>query len=155
MKTVITEGLLYVDAAAYDLWLKILIIGVPSAMLIAAAYSLSRNMEDAIAGFGALVFISLLFYFIMPRRYQVYQGTLKIVLGGPFAIAIPFSTIKEVRRTSGFRAFAYSGIRFATSSRYVVEVLRSKGMNYVISPAHGDMFLDQLDRAIRQHRRGK
>ena len=70
-------------------------------------------------------------------------------MGTPFTINIPLSTIKEVRHSSGVKAYEYSGIRFSTSSRYVVEIVRSKGMNYVISPQNGNLFLEQLSQAIK------
>ena len=87
----------------------------------------------------------------MPRRYQIFQDRLKIVLGNPFALSIPFSIIKEVRPVSGSSTFAYWGIRLATSSKSVVEIVRSKGWNVVISPANRDMFLDQLTQALKDY----
>ncbi|MBI2869238.1 MAG: PH domain-containing protein [Chloroflexi bacterium] len=85
----------------------------------------------------------------MPRKYLLYQDRLRIVLGRPFGIDIPYTSIKEVKRASGARAYIYAGIRFATSSRYVVEILRKKGFNYVISPQNGDYFIEQLNRVMK------
>ena len=53
------------------------------------------------------------------------------------------------QHSAGVKAYFFSGIRFATSSRYVVEIVRSRGMNYVISPQNGDLFLNQLNQAVR------
>ena len=64
-------------------------------------------------------------------------------MGGPFAINIPFSNIAEVRSASGSEAFAYRGLRFATSTQNVVEIVRKEGLNLVISPLSGDTFLEQ------------
>ena len=47
------------------------------------------------------------------------------------------------------KAFAYSGIRFATSSKRVIEIVRKKGMNLVISPRNADIFLDQINQALK------
>jgi hypothetical protein len=97
------------------------------------------------------IFLALLFYFIMPRKLEIQQDKLRIVLGSPFAINIPLSTIKEAKKTSGTKAFVYSGVRFATSSKYVVEIVRNKGMSYVISPRNGELFLEQLNQAIKSN----
>jgi len=48
-------------------------------------------------------------------------------MGGLFAINILFSNIAEVRFASGSKAFAYWGLRFATSTQNVVEIVRKKG----------------------------
>ena len=85
----------------------------------------------------------------MPQRYQVFSDRLRIVFGGPFAWNIPFSTIKEARAASGSKAFAYSGVRFATSYKGVVEISRSRGCSVVISPSNKDIFLEQLNRAMQ------
>jgi hypothetical protein len=85
----------------------------------------------------------------MPRRYQIFHDKLKIVLGFPFAIDIPFSTRKEVKHSSGIRVLIYFGVRFVTSTKYVVEVVRNKGLNYVISPKNGEIFFEQLKQAIK------
>ena len=49
----------------------------------------------------------------------------------------------------GSKAFVYWGIRFATSSKGVVEIVRKKGLNLVISPRNDDMFLEQLNQALQ------
>lgn len=84
---------------------------------------------------------------ILPRRFQIFEDRLRILLGGPFAINIPFANIAEAKPASGRKATIYSGLRLATSSYHVVEIIRKKGLNLVISPAHDDMFLEQLNQA--------
>jgi hypothetical protein len=104
--------------------------------------------------FGVTIFYAVLFRLVMPRKYQVYSDKVRIVLGGPFAWNIPFSTIKEVRLASGASAFAYNGVRFATSYRDVVEIRRSKGCNVVISVSNKDVFLEQVSTAMKSASRG-
>lgn len=98
--------------------------------------------------FGITVFDALLFNAVIPRRFQIFQDRVRVVLGRPFVFNIPFSTIREVRSVSGSKAFAYWGLRFATSSKAVVEIVRHKGLNVVISPANKNMFLEQLTQAL-------
>ena len=141
--------LLYEDTARTDTWLKLMLGGILVMFLVLGGVLLFQDKEDAFGMFGIAVFYTLLFKIIMPQRYQIYSDKVKIVLGGPFAWDIPFSTIKEVRSASGVSAFAYSGIRFATSSKNVVEIKRSRGCNVVISPANKEVFLEQASRALQ------
>jgi hypothetical protein len=68
-------------------------------------------------------------------------------MGGPFAINISFSNIEEAKPACGRKAMIYSGLRLATSTQHVVEIVRKKGLNLVISPSNDDMFLEQLNQA--------
>ncbi len=143
--------LIYEDSARYDLWLKLILGGILACTLILGIVLLFIDLPGAWAMFGATVFDALLFNAILPRRYQVFQDRLKIVLGSPFSLSISLSTIKEVRPASGLKTFAYWGIRFATSASSVVEIVRSKGLNVVISPTNRDAFLAQLNQALKEN----
>lgn len=70
------------------------------------------------------------------RKVQTFKDRLRIVLSWVLRIDIPFSNIVDARSASGRKAFAYWGLRFATSTRHVVEIIRKKGLNLVISPAN-------------------
>jgi len=146
--------LLYEDTARTDTWLKLMLGGILVMFLVLGGVLLFQDKEDAFGMFGIAVFYALLFKIVMPQRYQIYSDKVRIVLGGPFAWNIPFSTIKEVRPASGVSAFAYSGIRFATSSKNVVEIRRSKGCNVVISPSNKDVFLEQVRTVMKSASRG-
>lgn len=139
---------LFEDTSRYDLWLKLVMIGVPAALLINAIALISENKGDAWSMFGTMAFVILLFHAVLPKRFQVFEDRLRIVLGKPFAINIRLSNINHVRKVTGVKALASSGVRFATSSRYVVEIAHKKGLTVTISPASGEIFLEQLNRAI-------
>jgi hypothetical protein len=141
--------LLYEDAAKTDMWLKLLLGGILVMFLVLGGVLLFQDKPDAFGMFGIGVFYALLFKIIMPQRYQIYSDKIRIVLGGPLAWNIPLSTVKEVRSASGAKAFAYGGVRFATSSKNVVEIRRSRGCNVVISPSKKDVFLEQAGRAMK------
>lgn len=137
------------ELAEYSGWLR-LIFFIPVGLIIGAILLVYNGEYEAfyiLIAEGA--FFILLFYFIMPRKYQIYQDRLRIVLGEPFGINIPLSTIKEVKYSSGIKAFVFSGIRFATSIRNVVEILRNRGSNYVISPQNSEIFITKLEQAMR------
>ena len=147
--------LLYEDTSKMDVGLKLVLGGTLAITLGVGIYLLfgeSDEIEGAFAMFGITAFYALLFKLIMPQRFQVYSDRVRIVMGGPFAWNIPFSTIKEVRSASGAKAFAYNGVRFTTSSKNVVEITRSKGCNVVISPSNKEVFLEQMNRALSSQR---
>ena len=142
------RSLIYEDVPKYDLWLKIILGGILAVTFVAGVVLLFDDIVEALAMLGVALFEAFLFKAILPQRFQIFEDGLRIVLGGPFAINIPLSNIREARSASSFKTFAYGGIRFATSTRYVVEIVRKKGLNLVISPASGDMFLEQINQAI-------
>jgi len=146
--------LLYEDTSRTDMWLKLMLGGILVMFLVLGGVFIFQDKEDAFVMFGIAVFYPLLFKIIMPQRYQIYSDKIRIVLGGPLAWNIPFSTIKEVGAASGAKAFAYSGVRFATSSKNVVEIRRSRGCNVVISPSNKEIFLEQASRAMKSASRG-
>ena len=146
--------LLYEDTARTDTWLKLMLGGILVMFLVLGGVLLFQDKEDAFGMFGIAVFYALLFKLVMPQRYQVYSDKVRIVLGWPLAWNIPFTTIKEVRSASGAKAFAYNGVRFATSSKNVVAIRRSKGCNAVISPSNKEIFLEQVSRAMKAASRG-
>ena len=146
--------LLYEDEPRTDTWLKLMLIGIPAIFLVVGIVLLFQDTAGAFTMLGVTIFYAVLFRLVMPRKYQVYSNRVKIVLGGPFAWNIPFSTIREVEPASGASAFAYNGVRFATSSRDVVEIRRSRGCSVVISPSNKDVFLQQVNAAMHNASRG-
>ena len=141
--------LLYEDTAEYDLWLKLLLGGILAFTLVMGFFLLSVDKIGAYIFLGVTVFDALLFYAILPKRYQIWTDRVRIVLGRPLAVNIPLATIKEARSASGSKAFAYWGVRFATSVKNVVEIVRHRGLNFVISPSNRDLFLERLAEALK------
>jgi len=141
--------LIHEEQAEYNVGMKLIWL-IPTALIIGALIFLYyKEVEAFWTLLGDTVLIVAIFYFIFPRKFQIYNDRIRIVLGNPLTINILFSTIKEVKHIEGSRAYTYSGMRFATSSRYVIEILRIKGINYVISPQHGELFLEQLKQAVQ------
>jgi hypothetical protein len=141
--------LLYEDTAEYDLWLKLLLGGILAFTLIMGFFLLPVDRTGAYIFLGVTVFYALLFYAILPQRYQIWTDRVRIVLGRPLAVNIPLATIQEARSASGSKAFAYWGVRFATSLKNVVEIVRHRGLNFVISPSNRELFLERLAEALK------
>jgi hypothetical protein len=143
------ESLIYEDHPHYDFWLKAVLGGVLALTLIMGFVFLQVDAEGSVVMFGITIFDGLLFYFIIPRSYGIYTDLLVIHLGGPFSVKIRLSDIKTVRPASRISSYAYNGLRFATSSKNILEIIRRRGMNVVISPANLEMFLEQLNQAMK------
>lgn len=109
----------------------------------------TQSQTDGLTLLAITAFYILLFYSILPRKFQIYEDRLRVALGNPFGFSIRLSNIKQARAGSGSKAFFYGGIRFATSSKSIVEIIRRKGMSIVISPANRDIFLEQLEQTIK------
>ena len=131
----------------YSFWLKLILGSVLALTFILGLVFLSIDTKAALVMFGITNFGALLFKAILPRRFQIFEDRLKILFGESFAINIPLVYIAESKSVSSSNAFAYSGLRFATSTRRVIEIVRKKGMNLVISPRNNEMFLEQLNQA--------
>ncbi len=141
--------LIHEEPAKYDTWLKLLLGGILAFTLVMGFFLLSVDRIGAYIFLGVTVFDALLFYVVLPQRYQIWTDRVRIALGRPLAVNIPMATIQEARSVSGSKAFAYWGVRFATSSKTVVEIVRRRGWNFVISPANRELFLERLAEALR------
>jgi len=142
-------GLIYDEAAPYDSWMKYIIVGLPLLLVVAAVFLIPVDIMGTYFMLGDAALIGLIFHFVMPRRYQIFEDKIRIVLGGPFRVSIPFTNVRNVQAAGSYKSMVYSGMRFATTSRSVVEIIRKKGMNIVISPADRDRFMEQY-RLARQ-----
>ena len=138
--------MLYEDTFRYDLWLKLVLGGILAMMFIAGLVLITEDLTGALVMLGATLFDALLFKAILPQRVQIFEDRVKIVLGGPWSTSIPLTDIKEVRRASAIKGFAYWGIRFATSTQNIVEIVRKRGWSVVISPSHPDSFIEELNK---------
>ncbi|MBM4444675.1 MAG: hypothetical protein FJ020_05140 [Chloroflexi bacterium] len=144
--------LLHEDTAPWDWWLKLVITGTLAATLIGGIVLTLDDAPDGLPLLGVTVFDALVFYFVMPRSYQVFDNRLRIVLGGPFGMDIPLSNIKEIRVASGSKIMVNWGIQLATSSRSVMEIVRKKGWSVTISPSDRETFIQRLNEAIKTAR---
>ncbi len=142
------KNLVYEDIPRYDSWLKLMLGSILALTFIPGFVLLPTDIVAAWVMFGITLFDALLFKAILPRRFQIFQDRVKIVLGGPLALNIPLLDIREARSASSSKAFVYWGIRFATSYQHIVEIVRKKGLSLVISPANADRFLEQLNQTL-------
>ncbi|MFC2035415.1 PH domain-containing protein [Chloroflexota bacterium] len=142
------NNLIYEDKSKYDAWMKYILGGVLALTLIPGVVFLFVDVVLAWVMFGTTLFDALLFRAILPQRLQIFEDRVKIVLGGPFSLNIPLTDIREAHLASNSKVFVYWGVRFATSVKSIVEIVRKEGLSVVISPTNTDSFLEQLNQAL-------
>jgi len=145
--------MIYEDRPKCDLWVKVLLPSILIALLVvgfllyygklpAETEAEARTASTII--FACTAFTLLLYWFIFPRKYQILENKIKIVLGGPFSFNVPFDSVETARKTKGL---VNMGIGFATSADRL-EIVR-KGMNVMISPSNSGLFLENLNQAVK------
>jgi hypothetical protein len=144
--------LLYEDTPRYDALLKLILVAALLATLIPGIVLFWYDTAGALAMLGVTALDALIFYFVMPKRYQLYDDRVRIVLGGPFGMDIRLSDIKEARPSKGSDSMAMRRLKFATSSRTATEIIRRSGWSVVISPSDREVFLERLNEVLETAR---
>ena len=126
-----TSILLHQDKPKYGLILKLVLI-IPVAFLMGSLYLyLSGDVSGSLALLPGALLSGLIFWFVFPRVYQVYDDHLRIVLGGPFSVKVRFQNIKTIRMTSQTGLT----INFVTRlTRHYVEIVKKRGWSIAITP---------------------
>ena len=109
---------------------------------------LGQNPADAYGMFGVGAGVLLLYWLILPHRFEVYANRLRVVLGGPFAFNIGFAEITAVEILPPARAFAISGLKMATDAGTALIVKRRGKLDVSLSPRDRDEFVRVLEEAI-------
>lgn len=144
--------LLYEDTPRYDGLLKLILVAALLATLIPAIVLFWYDTAGTLAMLGVTALEALIFYFVMPKRYQLFDDRVRVVLGWPFGMDIRLSDIKEVRASKGSDSRAIRRLKFATSSRSATEIIRNSGWSVVISPRDREVFLERLNEALETAR---
>jgi len=150
---------LYEDKTKYDLWGKIILAFAPALLIVLGLLTYygvlptETEEEDTIGLFASTAFVLVLFWLILPRKYQILEEKLRIVLGGPFSFHIPFETIETAKHLSGAKAATFWGVNFSPTLKNIVGIKRKKGMNVTISPSNPSLFLENLDKAMTDWKR--
>jgi hypothetical protein len=140
--------LLYKDEPAYGFLLKLIIVIMPGIFLVASLFiwSAGDNLGSLVLLVEAFT-IGFIFWIVFPRRYEVYEDHLRIVLGGTFSVRVGFDRIKTIRVTSRL-SFT---VNFATAIRKsYVEIVKKKGLSIAITPRDSDSFVENANRAFSQ-----
>jgi hypothetical protein len=147
------DSVIYEDNPHYDVWLKGIMVLPVFFILIGLYYLFTAQVESAIGLFATAVLMGAIYWAVFPRKYQILDSKLRIVLGGQFSFNVPFDNLKLAGKPEGISL----GINFATTfvSQHVVEIKRKKGMNVNITPSNRTLFLENLNKAVYDWKRSK
>jgi len=150
--------LMHEDKPDYDAWMKIALSFAPAVIflllfLIHYNFIPSESEEEAKMGeivlLASLGVILFLYWAILPRKYEIHEDKVRIVLGA-FSYSIDLKSVEEVKRAESWKVFAYKGLRFATSAKKAVEIKRRKWPSVVISPSNPELFIERLQQALKK-----
>lgn len=142
------EILIFDDQPSYGWALKAILL-VPLVVLLAEAIILMPQGFDPVylVLLATLVFLLVLFWCVLPRRYLIMDDRLRIDLGWPFGFNLFFRNLSEIRRDSGGWRATVNWVTSLDPSRALRIVPRS-GMSIMITPNRRDLFADKLEKAL-------
>ncbi|MDP3879161.1 MAG: hypothetical protein Q8Q07_02500 [Dehalococcoidales bacterium] len=138
--------LLYQDEPAYGLLLKLIVAGMPVALLGASLYLFSTGEnEGGLALLLEAFLLVFIFWVVFPRKYQIYEDHVRIVLGGPFSIKVGFDRIKTIEVTR----LPTLSVNFVTRLALThVVIVKKRGLSIAITPGDNDLFVENARRAM-------
>jgi hypothetical protein len=145
------DSVIYEDNPRYDVWVKGIMVLPVFFIILGVYYLFTAQVESAIGLFATTLLMGAIYWAIFPRKYQILDSKLRIVLGGQFSFNVPFDNLETARQPEGVSL----GINFATTflSQHAVEIKRKKGMNVNITPNDRDLFLENLNKAVYDWKR--
>ena len=140
--------LLYQDEPVYGRLLKLIVIIVLVASLVGSiSLFLSGDNSGSLALLAEAFIIGLIFWAIFPRKYQVYEDHVRIILGGPFSVKVGFDQVKAIEVTS---RLAFS-VNFVTKfAKKHVAIYKKRGLTIAITPMDNDLFVENANEAMIQ-----
>jgi len=147
------DSIIYEDSPNYDVWLKGIMM-LPIFFIVIGLYFLfTTEIESAVGVFATGLLMGTVYWAIFPRKYQVFDNRVKIVLGGPFSVNISFDSLESAGKQEGINF----GLNFATTfiSEHAVEIKRKKGLTVNITPGNRDRFLENLNKAVYDWKSGR
>jgi hypothetical protein len=145
------DSIVYEDNPHYDVWLKGIMVLPVFFLIIGIYYLVTAQVGSAIGMFATGLLMGAIYWAVFPRKYQILDSKIRIVLGGQFSFNVPFDNLETAGKPEGVSL----GINFATTflSQHVVEIKRKKGMKVNITPNDRDLFIENLNKALADWRR--
>jgi hypothetical protein len=136
-----------------------LVIGV---LLLADVAVVVALLVVGVPGWVSLLFFvsflpAALIWLLLPRRFEIWDDRLVIVFPVLARWSLPFETIEAVETARWWHAYAFMGVRFASSPGQSVDIIRRRPNlitrpNIVISPHDRAEFIVLVKQALEQHR---
>jgi hypothetical protein len=122
---------------------------LPLFILLAEAIILMPRGFDAsyITLLGTLIFLLIVFWCVLPRRYAVMDDRLRIDLGWPFGFNLYYRNLVEIRRDSGGWYIRANFVTTMDPAR-ALRIVTTGGMQIMITPTRRDPFADKLEIAL-------
>jgi hypothetical protein len=112
---------------------------------------LTGNMIGLIGGFVAGLLISFYHLMLFPRKYQIFNNKLRILLGDVFPFDIPFDNLEIAGQPTRKQWFLGTSLGFGIySDEHAVQIVQKKSRllpRINISPCAREKFLEQLNKA--------
>jgi len=145
------DSVIYEDNPHYDVWVKAIMVLPVFFIILGVYYLFTAQVESAIGLFATTLLMGAIYWVIFPRKYQILDSKIRIVLGGQFSFKVPFDNLETAGKPEGVSL----GLNFATTflSQHAVEIKRKKGMKVNITPNDRDLFLENLNKAVYDWRR--
>lgn len=151
------DSIIYEDSPYYDARQIGAIVIVLLPFIIIILFCLfTGNMIGLIGGFVAGLLISFYHLMLFPRKYQIFNNNLRILLGDVFPFDIPFHNLENARQPTQREWFRSTSLGFGTYSRdHSVQIVQKKSRflpRINISPCDREKFLEQLNKALNDWR---
>ena len=124
-------------------------------LILGIVFILAEGIGAGVWVLAVSVLTGLFISSVLPRKYEIRPDMIRIVLGWPFTLSLPFSTIDEIRPARWYVTLAHGGLRLATSVKTPVLVVRRGRWDVVISPKDRQEFVDGAMSAISIYRQKK
>jgi hypothetical protein len=133
---------------AHSSALKLLFVFIPALLLAAGIYLGSTGETEGAQALAAeALLIALILWAVLPRSYQVFEDHLRVVLGGPLSMNIPFAQIDRIEITDKNSL----SINFVSIvGRSYVKIARKRGWAIAITPEHSEVFVAAATSALNQ-----
>jgi hypothetical protein len=145
-----TNLLLYEDEPAG--WIFKFFFVIVTLILLAGSifFWVSGNNASGLTLLVVAFVIGLTFWIVSPRKYQVYEDHLQILLGGPFVVKIGFDQISTIEVTDS-TALEITAIKLISKvNNTYVRIGRKKGLSITITPKSDVLFVENANRSLHQ-----
>ncbi len=144
----LSRSILYEDKAASGWILKLVFLILPAVLIIAGLYLWYSSQDSGNLGLVIVgIIIGLVLWFILPRKYQVFEDHLRIVFVEPIALVARFNQIASIEVTT--RTALTVNLVSRIAKAYVI-IVKRKGLSIAITPEHSDLFVENANRALNQ-----
>jgi len=148
------QEVIYEERLKLGLVLKLVLIFTLGMLICLTAWSFYiSEVVSAWILLIVLVFTAILFFVVIPRKYQIFDDKLKVVCG-LLRINIPFEDIKviETRPPSNIYG-SLESLRFGTGTgEKSIMIKRKHGMNILIQPMDTEKFMEVLNNMMKNKR---